>query len=447
MIFSLKTTYKAIFTAILVAAALSFVIPAAKAEAYSAPVYYTSYQSGYQNSNDLIAYLNTLIQQLQLLQHQYQLQYGHSYQGQGTYYSYSGDYDIEVDTVSVRNIDDDEATFNGEVDLDGASFVDVWFVYGTDGRLRSETDDLRIDARDDEDFSIDVDNLDEGDKYYFRAVAEDPSGYRVYGDIKSFEADDRGSSSSNDDKPDVETGDVENIDEDSARLNGEVDMNDFDNGRVFFVYGEDERQVEDVEDEDRYSDVDEDGDDLQKYQVYSNLDEYRSFWFSVSGLDDNTDYYYRICVEYEDDDNDDTLECGDVEDFETDDRGSSSSNDDKPDVETGDAENIDEDSARLNGEVDMNDFDNGRVFFVYGEDERQVEDVEDEDRYSDVDEDGDDLQKYQVYSNLDEYRSFWFSVSGLDDNTDYYYRICVEYEDDDNDDTLECGDVEDFETD
>src|SRR5690606_5339009 len=122
-------------------------------------------------------------------------------------------------------------------------------------------------------------------------------------------------------------------------------------------------------------------------------------------------------------------------------------NDDIPDVNTEDAEDVDEDSAELHGEVDMNDFEDGRVFFVYGQDESDIEDVEDEDSYSDVDEQGDDLQKVQVYSNLDNSRSFWVSVFGLDDDTDYYFRICVEYEDEDGDDTLECGSVEEFTTD
>ena len=67
-------------------------------------------------------------------------------------------------------------------------------------------------------------------------------------------------------------------------------------------------------------------------------------------------------------------------------------NDEDPDVTTDDAEDVEDDRAELHGEVDMNDFNNGVVFFVYGEDEDQVEDVEDdvsrrkEDTWHDVDE-------------------------------------------------------------
>ena len=258
----------------------------------------------------------------------------------------------------------------------------------------------------------------------------------------------RSGGSSNDDEPDVKTEDADDIDDDRAELNGEVDMNDFRNGVVFFVYGEDEDQIEDVEDDfDSYSDVDEDGDDLQKVRVDSDLDGDESYSRDVTGLDDDTDYYYQICVEYEDEDDDETLECGGVEEFETD-RNGGSSNDDEPDVSTDSATNIEDDSAKLRGEVDMNDFNNGVVFFVYGEDEDQIEDVENDfDSYNDVDEDGDDLQKGKVDNDLDGRASYTAIASSLDEDTRYYFQICVEYEDDDDDDTLECGGVEDFRTD
>jgi hypothetical protein len=127
---------------------------------------------------------------------------------------------------------------------------------------------------------------------------------------------------------------------------------------------------------------------------------------------------------------------------------SSNNNFDKPDVSTDNADDIRDDEAELNGEVDMNDAENGIVFFVYGEDEDQIEDVErDYDSYSDVDEDGDDLQKERVDSGFDGDDNFSEDVDNLDSNTEYFYVLCVEYEDEDGDDTLECGDVEEFETD
>lgn len=122
--------------------------------------------------------------------------------------------------------------------------------------------------------------------------------------------------------------------------------------------------------------------------------------------------------------------------------------DDEPEAYTDTATNIDRYEARLRGEVDMNDFDDGEVFFVYGTDEGQIEDVErDYDSYRDVDTDGKRLQKVRVDSGLDGSEDYSYTVSDLSRDTDYYYQICVGYEDYDGDDALACGGVENFTTD
>lgn len=252
--------------------------------------------------------------------------------------------------------------------------------------------------------------------------------------------------SNNDREPDVDTESAKDIDEDSAELRGEVDMNDFNNGIVFFVYGQDEDKIEDVEDDyEEYRDVEDDekDDDFEVVKVDSDLDDDEQYEEKVNNLEEDERYYYIICVEYDDEDNDETLECGDVEDFETDRDGTK----EKPDVETKSADDIEDDRAELRGEVDMNDFNDGRVFFAWGEDENDVKDVEDEDRFSDIDEKGDDLQVSSVKTGHDNSDNFEIDIFNLDDDTRHYFRICVEYDDEDNDSTLECGDVEDFETD
>ena len=256
------------------------------------------------------------------------------------------------------------------------------------------------------------------------------------------------SGSSDDDEPEADTNSAKDIDGDEAELRGEVDMNDFNNGEVFFVYGQDEDQIEDVEDDyDSYGDVDEDGDDLQKVRVDHDLDGDEEYEETVDNLEEDEDYFFQICVGYEDDDDDDVLECGGVEEFTADD-DNGSGGDDEPEAFTDEAEDVEDDEAELHGRIYMNDFDDGRVFFVYGEDEGQVEDIEDDyDEYDDIDEDGEDLQKVLVDSSLDGSRSYWERVTNLDDNTDHYFQICVEYEDDDNDPVITCGGVEDFETD
>jgi len=299
--------------------------PAASAQTYYYPVSYqpyapfATYSATSPTSYEVQILLNqlyTLMAQLQALQ----AKAGYTYTPTAytpTTYIYSQNsyksYDIRVKTTDV-DVDGDEATFYGEVDIDDASYVDVWFIYGTDGDLDEKTRTIRVTR--DTNFRIAVDDLDKNDRYYVRAVAEDSSGHRVYGEIRAFTAgDDRDDA----ERPDVRTEDAEDVDEDSAELHGSVDMNGFKGGRVFFVYGQDKNLIEDVADEDTYRDVNEDGDDLQKVQVHSKLDGKRSFWVSVYGLDDDTHYYFRICVEYVNEDRDTTLECGNVKRFTTED--------------------------------------------------------------------------------------------------------------------------------
>jgi hypothetical protein len=260
--------------------------------------------------------------------------------------------------------------------------------------------------------------------------------------------DDRWSSysSRNNERPRVRTEDADDVESDEAELNGEVDMNDFNNGIVFFVYGQDENAIEDVErDYDEYDEVrdDEEDDDFEVERVDNDLDGDDSYRERVTGLEEDEEYYFVLCVEYEDEDNDERLECGNVESFDTDE----DNDNDRPDVDTQSAQNIDDDSARLRGEVDMNDFNDGIAFFVYGENENDVEDVENEDSFDDIDEEGDDLQKVIEDNDVDGSQDIERTVFNLDGNTTIYFRLCVEYEDEDDDEQLECGDVRDFETD
>lgn len=230
-----------------------------------------------------------------------------------------------------------------------------------------------------------------------------------------------------DSKIDIYTDSATDIEDDEARLRGEVDFNSSDYAYVWFEYGEDE---DDLYDDTPHIRLDEDDDDEE-------------FDVRVTNLDDDTEYFFRAVGE----DEDGVRDYGSIEDFTTDDNGHYN-NDDEPDATTRSATDIDDDSATLRGDVDMNDFNNGVVFFVYGEDEAQIDDVEnDYDSYNDVDEDGDDLQKVRVDSDLDGDESYDEDIYGLDDNTDYYFALCVEYEDDDGDDVLACGSTLDFETD
>lgn len=237
-----------------------------------------------------------------------------------------GSSDIEIATRTALDISDTEALLRGRVvDFGQSDFADVWFEYDTN---RFRFDDVtvieRIEDSEDGYFERRVAGLDEDTVYYYRAVGEDEDEDVDYGSIVMFRTDDSDSDDDDDDddsdnEPDTITRNAAIITDDSAELRGSVDMNDFENGEVFFVYGEDEDQVADVEDDyDSYSDVDEDGDDLQKVRVDTDLDSDDSYEEEVEDLDNDTRYYFSICVGYEDEDEDDVLLCGDTRSFTTD---------------------------------------------------------------------------------------------------------------------------------
>ena len=221
------------------------------------------------------------------------------------------------------------------------------------------------------------------------------------------------------------------IDENSAELRGKVHFGNSDTADVWFEYGKNRFNLNNTTDEINLDDSDN-----------------KTFTKTVSGLNDDTLYYFRAVGEDEDGDED----MGSTLSFRTDEDGNNDDDNDddgdKPDVQTEMAEDVTDDSAELNGSVDMNDFSDGNVFFVFGEDEDMVMDVEsDFSTYTEIDESGDDLQKVLVDSGLDNQDDYTFTADNLDDDTDHFFSMCVEYENEDDDQTIVCGDVEEFTTD
>ena len=229
--------------------------------------------------------------------------------------------DVDVTTRPATGIDEDSVTLRGTVDLNDEEDALVWFEYGTrPSNLSERTSKTTIDEDDDEDFSKTVSSLDSDTRYYYRAVIENGND-REYGSMLSFlteDDDDDDDSDSEEYTPEAKTLTANSIDEDSANIRGSVDMNDFTNGTVFFVYGEDEDMVDGVDDEDTFGDIDEDGEDLATFRVDSDLDKSGTYIGELRGLDSDTVYYYRIGVEYEDEDDNKTLELGSVRNFRTD---------------------------------------------------------------------------------------------------------------------------------
>lgn len=280
---------------------------------------YQGYQYRPMSDQEYLAYLYGIVSQLQLQvqTHEQIIRGGNTYRYQSqtgrvagvTYYDYDSSHNIQLDVndryyevgdtvrLEYRIPDEESNDWIGLYETGDSDRNYVWYTW-----VNNDSGTIRVEIK-------------ETGTYEFRYFSD--GGY----DNQEAESDSfrvTRSGSSQDNEPDAVTFSARNIEDDEAEIRGEVDMNDFRNGRVFFVYGEDEDEVEDVEDEDQYDDVDERGDDLQKILVDSDLDDDDSYSRTITGLDDDTRYYFRICVEYEDEDGDDTVECGDVREFRTD---------------------------------------------------------------------------------------------------------------------------------
>lgn len=89
----------------------------------------------------------------------------------------------EVETRSVTDVEQEEATLRGRVDGNGANTF-VWFEYGEDRDLNDSTGDKRVGSGN-SNFSATITNLEPGTIYYYRAVAENEEG-TDRGNIQSF---------------------------------------------------------------------------------------------------------------------------------------------------------------------------------------------------------------------------------------------------------------------
>lgn len=291
---------------------VAFVIP------QGAQAYTTTYQTA--ATQQQLSYMYALLAQLQaqlnaLVASGYST--GYSAPSNSSY--------VSVQTDSVTDGKADSVKFSGRVTFTRSSDAKVWFEYGPTAVLSYSTLSQEINNGNTNrtySFQTIAPDLNTNQTYYYRAVAKGQDGSYAEGSIKSFRYEGRNGSSyhnsNNNDTPDVTTSSADNIDSDSATLRGRVDMNQYDNGLAFMVFGEDESSVRAIKNKNRYSDIDTDGDNLRKVLLSSSFDNERTFSANVTGLDSDTDHFFRLCVQYDDENTDETLVCSEVKNFDTD---------------------------------------------------------------------------------------------------------------------------------
>ncbi|MCA9355710.1 hypothetical protein KC865_04190 [Candidatus Kaiserbacteria bacterium] len=151
----------------------------------------TSYQTEYrpQTVEEMIVYLYGMIAQLQAIIDSRSS--GDSYEEIGVVRK-SSSKNIDVDTLNPKNVRDDEADLRGRVDLEDERYANVWFEYGDNKYdLEESTSKRKLYDRDGEvrTFAVNIDDLEEGEKYYYQAVGSDTDGKKSYGSIVSFTTD------------------------------------------------------------------------------------------------------------------------------------------------------------------------------------------------------------------------------------------------------------------
>jgi hypothetical protein len=166
-------------------------------------------------------------------------------------------------------------------------------------------------------FSALIEDLEPDTKYTYRLVAEDEKGYRHYSQTRTFTTVAEAQEQSFSGTPAVDTESVEKIDRSSATISGFVTLNDYDEGKVFFMYGTDRKRVDEIEDFDTYAEVSVLGSSLNKVLIKEEFIGRDTVYYNLSGLKVATQYFYRACLEYDDERKGDSLICGEVESFVT----------------------------------------------------------------------------------------------------------------------------------
>ena len=186
---------------------------------------------------------------------------------------------VEVTTLNADDIDDNSAVLVCDADA-GDADADVWFEWGEDSGLDEETTFVTVDSNDSDRIKKTITGLDEDTKYYFRCIADDDDGNEDTGSTKSFTTDDDGGGSTNADEPDVVTISATGVNNTSATLRGEVDPNG-DNTDAWFEWGTSASNLN------RTTSNQDMGDGTNDVSFSSN----------ISGLSENTTYYFRAMAE------------------------------------------------------------------------------------------------------------------------------------------------------
>ncbi len=222
---------------------------------------------------------------------------------------------LRVQTLSATDVDEARATFRARLDWRDEPYMYVWFEYGEeDNELYETTPIRRVFDTHPRDYERTVRRLEQRQTYYYRAVGEDADGSRSYGVVKRFTT----KRDIENETPKITVKRADNITLHTAVVRATIDMNDFNEGITFLVYGEDREEINEVDERyDRYRQIREYGDERQKVLLDDDLDRFDTYEVKLTGLDLDTTHYYAFGVSYEDENEDDVLLLSRTQSFKT----------------------------------------------------------------------------------------------------------------------------------
>lgn len=287
-------------------------------------------------------------------------------------------------TTNSYSLNGNQATLHGHVDGQGENPY-TYFVYGTNSNLNGGNSTVQdYQNQTTTNFSETV-YVNDNTTYYYKACATTDGGSDC-GVIKSFWTGDN--NGGNDEDIEVTTLSAQNVQENSATLRGDIIETNGEDVERYFEYGEDEDDLDEV------------------VYLSGQTDNEGIFSKTINGLDDNTTYYFRACIESQDSNDED---CGSIKSFKTDKVIYGCGNCGIPVCQayatTTYATGISSTSAVLNG-VSKAGNSSASSYFQYGTTTGNI---------------GSSVGYQTVSSCGSLYNSY--NLTGLQPNTTYYYRI------------------------
>jgi hypothetical protein len=364
-----------------------------------------------------------------------------------------------ITSKAAQNIEANSALLRGDVSVGTETIGDVFYIYGynkTDvdrsiaayttydqvlANKRTEANVTRAtrSLTRDKEILHRVSDLAPDTKYYVRLCAERVDQLSC-SQVTSFTTIPGAYSVGEVRIPTIRITDESAMKADEMMLEMTIAMRDTVDGDVYLIYGESQAKTEDAR-EQTYSRVDADDQQLQKTRIVSNIRGTQRLFKTVDDLEADTLVYYIVCVEY--DGLRDGTVCTRTQSFKTYDEDYGVA----PSVQT-DAVVVSGTSARLSGSVRMREFNDGKVFFVYGTDLERVTRVAGETSMERLQQTQDRFQRVLVASDLDGNDEYAKTVRDLLPGTLYAARLCVEYQNQNESyrDTafVKCGELRSF---